>query len=149
MTKKTLREWIEIVEAGDEVLDRPPVIDRPPTHQQQMAPVHVPNGFTVVVLNDPYTPFEVAVEASEHGVPLTKDEALRRMMKAHRQGWAAIASYASRDMAETVADRVQRHAYQNTNYDHYKRHIPPRGWNGPWPLHVEVMEAGDKEGDGQ
>jgi ATP-dependent Clp protease adapter protein ClpS len=143
MTKRTLREWIEIVENGDEVVDRPPVTDRPPTHQHQQAPVHVPGGSTVVVLNDPYTPFEVAVEAVEHGVPLTKDEALRRMMKAHRQGWAAVASYASKDMAETVADRIQRHAHQNTNYDHYKRHIPPRGWSGPWPLHAEVMDADD------
>jgi ATP-dependent Clp protease adapter protein ClpS len=137
MTKRTLREWIEIVENGGEVVDRPPV------QQPTQAPVHVPGGSTVVVLNDPYTPFEVAVEAVEHGVPLTKDEALRRMMKAHRQGWAAVASYASKDMAETVADRIMRHAHQNTNYDHYKRHIPPRGWNGPWPLHAEVMDADD------
>ena len=137
MTKRTLREWIEIVENGGEVIDRPPV------QQPTQAPVHVPGGSTVVVLNDPYTPFEVAVEAVEHGVPLSKDEAMRRMMKAHRGGWAAVASYASKDMAETVSDRIMRHAHQNTNYDHYKRHIPPQGWNGPWPLHAEVMDADD------
>ena len=55
-----------------------------------------------------------------------------------------MASYASRDMAETVANRIEQHARANTNYDHYRPHIPHmgrRGFNGPWPLATEVMDA--------
>lgn len=136
-----IRELIKIVEAGDaEVIDRPPVLDRPPVHQHQDVPLHLPGGFTVVILNDPVTPMEVVVEAVVAATRLSPDEAIRRMSRAHTQGWAAIASYASKDMAETIADRIMRHAQNNTKYDHYRPHIP---YNDPWPLHAEVMEAGE------
>lgn len=141
-----IRELINIVEAGEaEVIDRPPVHQRPPEQQRQEVPLHLPGGWTVVILNDPVTPFEVVIEAIVAATRLSPDEAVRRMHKAHTQGWAAVASYASKDMAETIADRIMRHAQSNDRYDRYRPHIP---YHDPWPLHAEVMEAGDNEGNG-
>jgi hypothetical protein len=63
------------------------------------------------------------------------------MMRAHQGGWAAIASYASKDIAETIADRIMAHAQNNTRYEHYRTHPHFRNFQGPWPLHAEVMDA--------
>lgn len=106
-------------------------------------PVHLPGGFTVAIFNDDYTPFEVVIEAILASTNLSEGEAKRRMERAHQGGWSPIAAYASRDMAETVADNIMRHARRNTNYDHYRQHPHFRNFRGPWPLHAEVMEAGD------
>src|SRR5271167_199009 len=114
------------------------VIDRTPTQQRKEVPLHVPGGATVVVLNDKVTPFEVVIEAIMHGTRLSEAEATRRMMAAHKNGWAAVASYGSRDLAETVAHNIEEHAAHNPNYDHYKPHVPHKG---PWPLTCEVLDA--------
>lgn len=138
-----IRRFIDIVEAPEgDVIDRPPV--RTPDQQQKEVPVHLPGGFTVVILNDPITPMEVVVEAIIYATRLSPDEAIRRMMRAHQGGWAAIASYASRDVAETVADRMMNHARNNNKYDHYKRHT---GHQGPWPFTAEVIEADGGNGE--
>ena len=128
---KTLREYIDIVREAE-------VLDREKVTQKQEVPLHIPGGATVVVLNDNVTPFEVAVEAVVAATGLSPGEAMKRMMKAHTQGWAAVAAYASKDMAETVADKIMRHARSNTDYDHYRRLVKH---TGPWPLHAEVMDA--------
>ena len=134
---KTLREYIDIIEQGQH---GPAVIDRlPPVLQPTEVPLHVPGGATVVILNDPVTPAEVAIEAVVFGTKLSPEEAYRRVAKAHTQGWAAVASYANYDVAETVAAKIQNHARNNTDYEHYK---PLTGHNGPWPLAAEVMDAG-------
>lgn len=122
------------------------VIDRPPVHQREEVPLHVPGGSTVIILNDPVTPFEVVVEAVVFGTRLSMDEAIRRVNHTHQNGWAAVASYASRDMAETVANRIEQHARSNTKYDNYRAHIPYQGRVGyydEWPLTAEVMDAGE------
>lgn len=127
----------EITEAED-------VIDRTPVKKKEEVPLHVPGGATVVVLNDPVTPFEVAVEAVMAGTGLSEAEATRRMMAAHRGGHAPVASYASRDLAETVANKIEQHARSNKRYDQYRPHIPymgRSGYTGPWPLSCEVMDA--------
>lgn len=126
-----LKEYIDIVREA-QVLDPDKV-----THKQEV-PLHVPGGATVVVLNDHVTPFEVAVEATVAATGLSTAEASKRMMKAHTQGWAAVAAYANRDIAETIADKIMQHARGNTNFDHYRRFT---GHTGPWPLHAEVMDA--------
>lgn len=105
-------------------------------------PLNEPGGFNVVILNDSVTPFQVVVEAIMYAVGLSEDEATRRMMKAHRGGWCVVATYASADIAETVASKIMNHAKSNTNYDYIRPMIPPRGYHGPWPLTAEVMEAG-------
>ena len=128
-----LKKYLDIIrEADADVLDREKVT------QKQEVPLHVPGGATVVVLNDHVTPFEVAVEAVVAGTGLSTGEAAKRMMKAHTQGWAAVASYASKDVAESIAEKIMQHARSNTNYDQYRRFT---GHNGPWPLHAEVMDA--------
>jgi len=129
----SIKRYLDIVrEADADVLDREKVT------QKQEVPLHVPGGATVVVLNDHVTPFEVAVEAVVAATGLSTGEASKRMMKAHTQGWAAVAAYASRDIAETIASKIMQHARGNTNYDHYRRFT---GHTGPWPLHAEVMDA--------
>jgi ATP-dependent Clp protease adapter protein ClpS len=113
-------------------------LDRKPSHANKEVPLHVPGGATVVVLNDPVTPFEVVIEAIVHGTHLSVAEASKRMMAAHKNGWAAVASYPSRDIAETVASKIEEHAAHNPNYDAYKPQSPHKG---PWPLTCEVMDA--------
>lgn len=131
---KTLRDYINlIVEA--EVLDKAPVS----TEKEKAA--DKPGGFTVMILNDGYTPAEVVVEAISSATGMSPEQAFNQMMKAHRGGWTAIKSYASKDMAETVAHNIMRHAQQNNNYDHYRQHPHFRNFKGPWPLTAEVMDA--------
>ena len=129
----SIKRYLDIVrEADADVLDREKVT------QKQEVPLHVPGGATVVVLNDHVTPFEVAVEAVVAATGLSTSEASKRMMRAHTQGWAAVAAYANRDIAETIAAKIMQHARSNTNYDQYRRFT---GHTGPWPLHAEVMDA--------
>lgn len=128
---RSIRHYINILEDNY-------VLDREKTVQKQEVPLHIPGGATVVVLNDNVTPFEVAVEAVVAATKLSPGEAQKRMMKAHAQGWAAVAAYANRDIAETVAESIMRHARANTNYDHYRQFVEH---TGPWPLTAEVMDA--------
>jgi ATP-dependent Clp protease adapter protein ClpS len=131
-----IRRYLDIIREA-EVADKPKVA--PPEVAPTEVPLHVPGGATVVILNDKVTPFEVVVEAIMHGTGLAQDEAVRRMMQAHHTGWAPVASYASRDVAETVANKIETHARNNTKYDHYRR---LNRHQGPWPLAAEVMDAG-------
>ena len=101
----------------------------------------MPGGSTVVIFNDGKTPAEVVVEAIVAATGLDPNEAFARMMRAHQGGWAPIAAYASRDVAETKAEQIMQHARSNTNYDHYRQHPALRNFTGPWPLHAEVMDA--------
>jgi ATP-dependent Clp protease adapter protein ClpS len=137
MKIKPLKEYIREAE----VTDRPPVLNKPPAAQKQEVPLHIPGGCTVMLLNDDKTPGEVVVEAIVAGTGMSQGEAFKRMMRAHRGGWAPIAAYASRDLAETVASKIERHAQQNTNYDHYRAHPHFKNFQGPWPLTLEVMDA--------
>ena len=127
----TIKRYLDIVREAE-------VLDREKVAQREEVPLHVPGGATVVVLNDHVTPFEVAVEAVMAATGLGQGEATKRMMKAHTQGWAAVAAYANRDVAETIADKIMQHARSNDNYDQYRQYT---GHSGPWPLHAEVMDA--------
>jgi ATP-dependent Clp protease adapter protein ClpS len=119
------------------------VVDRKPAVKPEEIELNEPGGFNIVILNDNVTPYQVVVEAIMHAVGLSEHEAFSRMMQAHQIGWGVIATYASRDIAETVANKLEQHARANTNWDHYRPMIPPRGYYRPWPLTAEVMEAGD------
>jgi len=126
------------------------VLDRPPVKQPQEIELDKPGGFNVVLLNDNVTPFEVVLEALRSVLGLSEQGAFKRMMRAHRGGWHVVATYASSDVAETMAERLMSHCRDNTNYDHY-RNMPgiprapngPGGFKGSWPTTFEVMEAGD------
>jgi ATP-dependent Clp protease adapter protein ClpS len=124
-----------------EVTDRPPELAKPPAGQQQEKPTDKPGGFTVMILNDGYTPFEVVQEAISAVTGLSLEDAFSKMIKAHRGGWAPIKSYSSKDVADTIAHGIMRHAQQNDRYDHYRRHPHFRNFKGPWPLTAEVMDA--------
>lgn len=113
-------------------------IEKPPVVKSKDAPAEVPGGATVMIMNDPVTPAEVVVEAIMYGTGLSKAAAMKRMMHAHRNGWVPIASYANKDIAESVASKIENHASNNKNYDHYRPYVKH---NGPWPLAVEVMDA--------
>jgi ATP-dependent Clp protease adapter protein ClpS len=110
-----------------------------PAAAPQEVPIDEPGGFTVMILNNPVTPFEVVVEALMHGAGLSEGEAVRRMLRAHLGGWAAVAAYGSKDVAETVASAIEAHARGNGGYEQYR---PLSGHVGPWPLDAEVREAG-------
>ena len=130
-------------------IDELEIVDRPPVKQPKEIELDKPGGFNVVLLNDSVTPYEVVLEALRSVLGLTEQNAYRRMMRAHRGGWHVVATYASADVAETVAERLMAHCRGNTNYDHYRtmRGIPqyprgPGGFQGPWPTQFDVMEAG-------
>ena len=124
-----------------EVITEAEVMEPVKTPQAKEKPADKPGGFTVMILNDGMTPAEVVIEAIVSATGMSSDDAFSKMMRAHQGGWAAIKSYASKDMAETVAHNIMRHAQQNNNYDHYRAHPHFRNFKGPWPLTAEVMDA--------
>jgi ATP-dependent Clp protease adapter protein ClpS len=103
-------------------------------------PLNDPTGWNVMILNNPVTPAEVVVEAIMAAVGLSKPAAMKRMLRAHKGGWVVVATYGSKDMAETVASKIENHAAANGGYDHYRQFVKH---NGPWPLDTEVMKAGE------
>lgn len=114
------------------------VIDRVVAPVATEAPIEVPGGATVMLLNNHVTPFEVVLEALMFGTGLAHAECYRRMMKTHTNGWHPIASYGSADIAQSVADKITRHAAANGTYEKYR---PIVKHSGPWPLDTEVMDA--------
>lgn len=137
MNIKPLKEYIQEAE----VADRPPELAKPPVGQQQEKSADKPGGFTVMILNDGMTPAEVVIEAISSVTGMSQEAAFDKMMKAHQGGWAPIKSYGSKDLAETIAHGIMRHAQQNDRYDQYRRHPHFRNFKGPWPLTAEVMDA--------
>jgi len=103
-------------------------------------PLNDPTGWNVMILNNPVTPAEVVVEAIVAAVKISPGEAYKRMMKAHKNGWVAVAAYGSKDVAESVATKIEQHARNNKSYDHYRPFVKH---TGPWPLDTEVMKAGE------
>jgi ATP-dependent Clp protease adapter protein ClpS len=114
------------------------VIEKPPVQKKEIE-LNKPGGFNVCVLNDPVTPGMLVIDAIVHCVKISPQEAMRRVMHAHKNGWAVVATYASRDLAETVASSIEAYVRNDTKYDKYHEYT---GHPGPWPLAVEVMEAG-------
>ena len=117
-----------------ETIMRPPKMTAKPKEVE----LNKPGGFNVMILNNPVTPFQVVQEALMSAVGLSPAKAAERMMRAHKGGWACVATYASSDVAETVANKITQHAASNDRYDHIKRY---QRFTGPWPLDTEVMEA--------
>lgn len=109
-----------------------------PEKQKQEFPLYVPGGFTVIVYNDHVTPAEVAAEAISHGTGMPLELAYERMFKAHNQGIVDVAAYGSKDVAESVANKIEQHARGNQRYDHYRAHVKHQG---PWPLKTDVMDS--------
>ena len=126
------------------------VLDAKPKTGAKEIPLNKPGGWNINLLNDKVTPYEVAVEALRSVLGLSEGEAFKRMMAAHKGGWITVATFASQDVAETKAMRLENHCRNNSNYDHYRTMpgVPkypngPGQFKGPWPTSFEVMKAGD------
>lgn len=117
---------------GVDVLTAPPKVHTNDEEDKK------PGGATVMVLNDPITPGMLVLEAIVSATGLSQAEAMKRVMKAHQGGWAAIETYASKDMAETVAKKILDYVHSDTKYDDYRQFTNHKG---PWPLAVEVVDA--------
>lgn len=107
--------------------------------KKEEAPLHLPGGYTVLIQNDDRIPYQVVIEAICSSTNLSTEEATKRMMEAHSSGLAPVASYGTKDLAETVAHSIELHARGNTNYDRYRQHLQ---FFEPWPLQTEIMESG-------
>ena len=127
---KSIRELIDILE--DIATMTPPKVV-PATWPR-------PGGFNVVILNDRYTPFDLVIDSLVAGVPLSPDEAERRMLASHRDGEAAVAAYASKDIAETVAGRIMDYAKADKDGKYARAQKQHRG-PIKCPLTAEVREA--------
>jgi ATP-dependent Clp protease adapter protein ClpS len=124
----------------NELLDR----ERQRQLQTTEVPDEAPGGWNVMILNDDITPFQVVVEAVAKGTGMSEGEAFHIMRRAHQGGWSPVKAYASRDLAETVADAIMTSARTNDQHDDKRRATNGgRGWTGPWPLQAEVMKAGE------
>jgi len=76
-----------------------PALKKPPLYQ-------------VVMLNDDYTPMEFVVEVLEAFFAMDRELAVRVMLKVHTEG-RAVCGLFTRDIAETKAEQVNRHAKEN------------------------------------
>jgi ATP-dependent Clp protease adapter protein ClpS len=113
------------------------VLDRQASSKE--VELNKPGSFNVCILNDPVTPGMLVLEAIVHVIKISPAEAMRRVMTAHRGGWAVVATYSSKDVAETKASLLEDYVRNDKKYDDYHQYT---GHAGAWPFTVEVMEAG-------
>ena len=71
-----------------------------------------PSMFSVVLLNDDYTPMEFVVDVLERFFSLEKEQAVRVMLKVHTEG-KGVCGVFSREVAETKAAQVNQYAREN------------------------------------
>lgn len=71
-----------------------------------------PRLFRVIMLNDDYTPMDFVVHVLEAFFSMSREQATRVMLQVHTEGRAVCGTY-SRDVAETKAEQVNRHARLN------------------------------------
>ena len=71
-----------------------------------------PSLYKVVLLNDDYTPMEFVVEILETFFRMDRAQATQVMLHAHTRGKGVCGVY-TREIAETKAAQVNRHARQN------------------------------------
>lgn len=71
-----------------------------------------PAMFTVVMLNDDYTPMEFVVAVLEMFFTLDREAATRIMLQVHSEGKAQCGTF-TRDIAETKAAQVNQFAREN------------------------------------
>ncbi len=71
-----------------------------------------PPLYNVVLLNDDYTPMEFVVHILEYFFGLSREDAIRVMLKVHTQGKGLCGQY-SREIAETKVVKVNEYARVN------------------------------------
>ncbi len=74
--------------------------------------VRQPPLYKVVILNDDYTPMEFVVHVLEAFFYMDREKATQVMLTIHTRG-SAVAGLFPRDVAETKAELVNRHAREN------------------------------------
>lgn len=89
--------------AGPDVIIAPPVTK--PVEDEKTA---TPPMYSVMLLNDPSTPFDFVCEVLEAVFLINKQESHQIMMGAHRTGKALVRVY-SREVAETKVQNAMDH----------------------------------------
>lgn len=80
--------------------------------QESKPELKEPPLYQVVMINDDYTPMEFVVEVLQMFFAKSREQATRIMLTVHTQGRAVCGVY-TRDIAETKAMQVNRHAREN------------------------------------
>lgn len=80
--------------------------------QESQPELKEPPLYQVVMINDDYTPMEFVVEVLQVFFSKTREQATRIMLTVHTQGRAVCGVY-TRDIAESKAMQVNRHARDN------------------------------------
>ncbi len=73
-----------------------------------------PPLYTVVLLNDDYTPMEFVVHILEQFFGMSREKAVRVMLTVHTQGKAVCGIY-SREIAETKVAQVNDYSRENNH----------------------------------
>jgi ATP-dependent Clp protease adaptor protein ClpS len=80
--------------------------------QESKPELKEPPLYYVVMINDDYTPMEFVVEVLQMFFAKSREQATRIMLTVHTQGRAICGVY-TRDIAESKAMQVNRHAREN------------------------------------
>ncbi len=80
--------------------------------QESKPELKEPPLYQVVMINDDYTPMEFVVEVLQTFFSKSREQATRIMLTVHTQGRAVCGVY-TRDIAESKAMQVNRHARDN------------------------------------
>jgi ATP-dependent Clp protease adaptor protein ClpS len=73
-----------------------------------------PPLYTVILLNDDYTPMEFVVHVLEYFFAMDREKAVRVMLMVHTQGKGVCGCF-SREIAETKVSQVNDFSRQNTH----------------------------------
>lgn len=82
------------------------------TESQVKPALKLPKKYTVVLLNDDYTPMEFVVDVLKRFFYFTEDLAVQVMLQVHLQGRGICGLY-TRDVAETKVTQVNDYAREN------------------------------------
>ena len=73
-----------------------------------------PPLYSVLLLNDDFTPMEFVVHVLEHFFNLNREAAVRVMLQVHTQGKGVCGQY-TREIAETKVAQVNSHARESNH----------------------------------
>lgn len=130
-----MKEFIKIIKEA-EVIDRPPELVRQPDEVSAQPPKYG------VFIHDGDVIGQVVEEALMAVLKWSVEKARRVTMSVPTSlgGRALVASYASRDMAETVAQAIHDHAASNQRWNDAKRFLHVVG---DWDLDVTAEQIED------
>ena len=77
----------------------------------EVAKPKLPPMYSVLLLNDDYTPMEFVVEVLEDFFSMSREQSTQVMLAVHNQGFAVCGVF-TRDVAETKAHQVSQYAHE-------------------------------------